>query len=90
MDQEQKSTSVYLSGNGPLVAVLREALARDKVKREKEKGNHITKSDALREVKLIIQNIYNFKDEYAAEEEKAPFDHVAIFDEAQRAAHRGP
>lgn len=85
MDQEKKSTSVYLSGNGPLVAVLREALARDKVKREKKEGKRIRKSDALRKVKSIIQNIYNFKDEYAVEKKKAPFDHVAIFDEAQRA-----
>ena len=28
--------SVFLSGNGPLVAILREALTRDKYKREKE------------------------------------------------------
>ena len=30
--------SVFLSGNGPLVSILREALTRDKVKREKAKG----------------------------------------------------
>lgn len=85
MDKENKSTSVYLSGNGPLVAVLREALARDKVKREKEKGKRFKKSDALREVKSIIQNVHNFRDEYVEDVEKAPYDHVAIFDEAQRA-----
>ena len=30
--------SVFLSGNGPLVKILREALTRDKVKRDKEAG----------------------------------------------------
>ncbi len=85
MDKEKKSTSVYLSGNGPLVDILREALTRDKVAREKEKGIRITKGKVLREVKLVIQNVHNFRDEYVKDTEKAPFDHVAIFDEAQRA-----
>jgi hypothetical protein len=43
--------SVFLSGNGPLVAILREALARDKVRREAEKGRKVTKGSALSEVK---------------------------------------
>lgn len=85
MDKENKSTSVYLSGNGPLVDILREALTRDKVCREKEKGKKITKGEVLREVKLVIQNVHNFRDEYVKDKEKPPFDHVAIFDEAQRA-----
>lgn len=85
MDKENKSTSVYLSGNGPLVNILREALTRDKVSREKEKGKRITKGEVLREVKLVIQNVHNFRDEYVKDTEKPPFDHVAIFDEAQRA-----
>lgn len=84
MDKENKSTSVYLSGNGPLVAVLREALTRDRVKREKEKGNKIKKGEVFSAVKAIIQNVHNFRDEYL-KDTKAPFDHVAIFDEAQRA-----
>jgi adenylylsulfate kinase-like enzyme len=37
-DKSNDLYSVFLSGNGPLVSILREALARDKVKREKEKG----------------------------------------------------
>lgn len=84
MNQEHKSTSVYLSGNDPLVAVLREALTRDRVKREKEQGKKVKKLDVFRNVKLIIQNIRHFRDEYLQDTE-APFDHVAIFDEAQRA-----
>lgn len=79
------SSAVFLSGNGPLVAILREALTRDKVKREREKGNKIRKNDAEREVKMFIQNVHHFRDECLIHEERPPFDHVAIFDEAQRA-----
>ncbi len=85
MDKEERTTSVYLSGNGPLVAILREALTRDKVKREKAKGNKLRKGEVFSEVKLIIQNVHNFRDECIKDELNPPFDHVAIFDEAQRA-----
>jgi hypothetical protein len=37
-DKSSELYSVFLSGNGPLVAILREALARDKVKRGKDTG----------------------------------------------------
>ncbi len=84
MDAEKKTTSVYLSGNGPLVSILREALTRDRVKREKQKGNKVKKGEIFSEVKLIIQNVHTFRDDYIIDK-KAPFDHVAIFDEAQRA-----
>ncbi len=85
MDKEERTTSVYLSGNGPLVAILREALTRDKVKREKAKGNKLRKGEVYSEVKLIIQNVHNFRDECIKDKLNPPFDHVAIFDEAQRA-----
>lgn len=84
LDKDKKETSVFLSGNGPLVAILREALTRDAVSREKLKGNKIKKGDALRDVKLFIQNVHHFRDEYL-NDENAPNDHIAIFDEAQRA-----
>ncbi len=38
IDKSNDLYSVFLSGNGPLVAILREALARDKVKRENQPG----------------------------------------------------
>ncbi len=38
IDKDNDLYSVFLSGNGPLVAILREALARDKVRHEKELG----------------------------------------------------
>ena len=76
--------SVFLSGNGPLVQILQEALARDKVAREKEKGNQFSKKKALSEVKAFVQNVHHYRDDCLIDE-SAPADHVALFDEAQRA-----
>ncbi len=84
LDKEKGATSVYLSGNAPLVAILQEALTRDRVAREKIKGKKITKKDAKQAVKSFIQIIHHYRDAYLANTE-APYDHVAIFDEAQRA-----
>ncbi len=71
--------AVFLSGNGPLVDVLREALARDKVDRE-----GVSKKDAQREVRSFVQNIHHFRDQYVANDE-IPVEKVVVFDEAQRA-----
>jgi hypothetical protein len=76
--------AVFLSGNGPLVAVLKEALARDKVARSKLEGKKITKSEALQEVSAFIQNIHHFRDE-GVRSDAPPSEHVVVFDEAQRA-----
>jgi len=85
IDKSSELHSVFLSGNGPLVNILREALARDKVSHGKEIGIKQRKGDALREVKLFIQNVHNFRDECLREMEAPPIEHVALFDEAQRA-----
>ena len=85
-NKEERSSTVFLSGNGPLVAILREALTRDKVKREKEKGNKtIRKGIVFSAVKSVIQNVHHFRDECLKDIDAAPFEHVTIFDEAQRA-----
>lgn len=84
LDHKNDEASVYLSGNGPLVNILQEALARDRVKREKAKGNKLTKTSARSSVKTFIQNIHHYRDEYLRDPHP-PVDHVAIFDEAQRA-----
>jgi len=76
--------SVFLSGNGPLVQVLQEALARDQVRREADAGRVIRKNQAASRVKAFIQNVHHFRDEYLRDE-AAPSDHIAVFDEAQRA-----
>lgn len=83
-DYEKEEHAVFLSGNGPLVDVLKEALTRDKVKSAKEKNIYITKDTAKNEVKSFIQNIHHFRDEYI-KHLKAPIEKVTIFDEAQRA-----
>lgn len=85
IDNRTDTYSVFLSGNGPLVAILREALARDKVSRGKELGKRIKKVDASRQVKMFIQNVHNFRDECLIDISKPPPEHVALFDEAQRA-----
>ncbi len=74
--------AVFLSGNGPLVDVLREALARDQAIRE-----NVPKKDAARKVSGFVQNIHHFRDE-ALRDPKAPVERVVIFDEAQRAWNR--
>jgi hypothetical protein len=84
LENEKGNTSVFLSGNGPLVAVLQEALTRDKVQREKEKNIKITKGTAKQGVKAFIQIIHHYRDAYLVDP-NPPYDHVAIFDEAQRA-----
>lgn len=86
--EEGQLHSVFLSGNGPLVAVLREALARDKIAREAELGRKVTKKAALSPVQAFIQNVHHFRDAYL-EDERPPSDHIAVFDEAQRAWNLG-
>lgn len=54
--------AVYLSGNGPLVAVLTEALAQDNYKRCREKGEKKKLSDSRRDVKKSIQMIHRYRD----------------------------
>jgi hypothetical protein len=76
--------AVFLSGNGPLVEVLREALARDEVKRAKEGGQKLPKKLAASRVGAFIQNIHHFRDEALVSAAAQP-EHVVVFDEAQRA-----
>lgn len=99
--------AVYLSGNGPLVAVLTEALARDNYKKSKNTGEDKKLSDSRREVSKFIQIIHRYRDNMLAKIKNPVVDgkleidpqkavklqksgygeveHVAIFDEAQRA-----
>ena len=58
--------AVYLSGNGPLVAVLTEALAQDNVRKFKEKGEKKKLTDARREVSKSIQIIHRYRDNMLA------------------------
>lgn len=99
--------AVYLSGNGPLVAVLTEALARDNHRKLRSQGISKNLSTCQTEVRKFIQIIHRYRDNMLAKIENPVVDgvlkidpakalkleksgygeveHVAIFDEAQRA-----
>ena len=84
---EQAGDIVYLSGNTPLVTVLREALALDRFQQQRRVGDSSPKlADIRREVRARIQHINDFlKDNLQKESFVAPHEHVIVFDEAQRA-----
>tara|TARA_Y100001968_G_scaffold284838_1_gene284419 strand:- start:476 stop:2473 length:1998 start_codon:yes stop_codon:yes gene_type:complete len=79
-DPNENEHAVFLSGNGPLVRVLREALTRD----ARDRGQK--KNAAKREVTAFIQNIHNFRDD-SLKTPDPPIERIVIFDEAQRAWH---
>jgi hypothetical protein len=83
-NESDSEHAVFLSGNGPLVDVLREALARNEVQQAKENGEKLKKSQTVSKAKAFIQNIHHFRD-YALDSEKPPIEKVVVFDEAQRA-----
>ncbi|MBK9217666.1 MAG: DUF2075 domain-containing protein [Uliginosibacterium sp.] len=85
MNPNSELYSVFLSGNGPLVAVLREALTRDLVERAASDGTRIRKAEARDRVGAFIQNVHHFRDDCLADASRPPVEHVALFDEAQRA-----
>jgi len=78
--------ATFLSGNGPLVDVLREALRRDGRQRRQASGREALHM-AERSPDKFIQNVHHFRDEYLAPNQ-TPSEHVVIFDEAQRAWDR--
>jgi hypothetical protein len=85
MKAHQDEHAVFLSGNGPLVAVLREALAIDEVDRNRSNGSKaVSRKDAYRHASAFIQNIHHFRDEHVRTA-APPMERVVAFDEAQRA-----
>lgn len=78
--------AVFLSGNGPLVAVLREALVQDQLAENDllPKDQKIKRKPAEQKASAFIQNIHHFRDDNLVSNE-APVEKVVIFDEAQRA-----
>ncbi|MCR5812926.1 MAG: DUF2075 domain-containing protein [Desulfovibrio sp.] len=83
-DAQRGEHAVFLSGNYPLVTVLQEALARDNIEREKERGNHLKKADARRTTSAFIQIIHKYRESFVGNDHVPP-ERIAIFDEAQRA-----
>ena len=77
LKEGRENLSVYLSGNGPLVEVLREALVKSV--RLKGQYNHETKAA----INALIQSSYSFKKDNAHNQNPTP-ENILIFDEAQR------
>jgi hypothetical protein len=86
-DIAESTHAVFLSGNGPLVAVLRAALTRDATARRVQQHEHFRPGEVSQEVKAFIQNVHHFRDA-GLSNPGPPSDHVVIFDEAQRAWNR--
>ena len=84
MKADEDEHAVFLSGNGPLVDVLREALTRNEVLTAKENGVKLSKKQAAIKANAFIQNIHHFRDDNLLSD-KAPVEKVVVFDEAQRA-----
>jgi hypothetical protein len=82
--RDDAAHAVFLSGNGPLVSVLREALARDDLDRAKLTDPRARIGTSRTAVKAFIQNVHHFRDA-TLRDPAAPADHVVVFDEAQRA-----
>jgi hypothetical protein len=76
---ELKDVSMFLSGNGPLVKVIREALTRDVVRRE-----DVSRRTAEHTLHAFVANVHRFADDYARDP-RPPTRNVIVFDEAQRA-----
>ena len=72
--------AVFLSGNGPLVKVLRAALERDA-------RSYHSENNATRSITQFVQNIHHFRDDNL-DKSTPPIEQVVIFDEAQRAWNR--
>lgn len=65
-EKSKENGAVYLSGNGPLVAVLTEALARDNQKKCVKDGKKKNITDSRREVSEFIQIIHRYRDNMLA------------------------
>ena len=76
--------AVFLSGNGPLVAVLREALARDDIDRVKLSDPRARIGTSRTAVRAFIQNVHHFRDATLGDP-AVPADHVVVFHKVQRA-----
>jgi hypothetical protein len=84
--REVGEDATFLSGNGPLVDVLREALKRD-IRAQKGRpaaGDADARHLEGRSPDKFIQNVHHFRDEYI-DPGQTPSEHVVVFDEAQRA-----
>ena len=85
---DKENGAVYLSGNGPLVAVLTEALAIDNRKKCLEKGEKKNLSDSRREVNEFLQIIHRYRDNMLAKI-KNPVENGRLEIDPQKAVKHG-
>lgn len=79
---KQGPSGIFLSGNGPLVKVVREALVLNQQKAGRRRN------EAEHEVSTFIQNVHQFLRYHRENSAAIPHEHVVVFDEAQRAWDR--
>lgn len=72
--------AAFLTGNAPLVAVLKGALERD-ARLAQGRGAR----QPRREARTLLQNVHRFLEHHVTAPDQAPPEHVVVFDEAQRA-----
>jgi hypothetical protein len=80
----EKSIATFLSGNGPLIKVLRGALGRDAHKKLQKKDKAAKQKESDRVI-AFIENVHRFLDHYFFDKDRTPNNKIVIFDEAQRA-----
>ncbi len=93
--KKDDEVAVFLSGNGPLIEVLQTSLVEEQLRRDKEnRENNVQSQDnslsrrlktrVRAEVKTFVQGVHLFREELFKSDDP-PIEHIAIFDEAQRA-----
>ena len=81
---EGSSLATFLSGNVPLINVLREALKRDLLKKYK-RGEKEAKENEVIRISTFLEKVHTFIDTYYFTKKEVPETKILIFDEAQRA-----
>jgi hypothetical protein len=77
--EEGETIAVFLSGNGPLIHVIRSAIERD----IKSRGG--SQEQAKHQAGAFIRPVHTLIGEFAKGQCGAPPEHIIVFDEAQRA-----
>lgn len=85
LEKKEDMLSVYISGNGPLVEVLQEALIKSTCEEYRRKGelDNRRRSEIQESVKALIQGSYGFKRDNV-KRLNPTVEHIVVFDEAQR------
>lgn len=80
--QRDAGGAAFLTGNAPLVDVLRADLIRQRAPAGSTPGH---RQEAKREAGTVLQNVHRFLEQYAQAPDALPPERVIVFDEAQRA-----